>query len=189
MENSFLIVGLGNPGKKYEFTRHNAGFLIIDQLQKEFFPDLNWKEKYKGLCIETYWIINNKKIQCFLLKPQTFMNLSGVSVCECIQKEKIHIKNTIVIHDEIELPSGVVKLKEGGGHRGHNGLRNIIERCGNDFVRIRIGVGRPISSITVADYLLSEFTPSEKQKLPKIYEEVKKILIPFLEFNKRIDDT
>lgn len=175
--NKILLVGLGNPGSKYQKNRHNAGFLFLDFFKEEYFLNEKWKEKYHGLTITTYFQLENLNIPLILLKPQTYMNLSGNSVKDCIDKEKISIRNIVVIHDEIELPFGEVKTKVGGGHRGHNGLRDIIQKCGSDFFRIRIGVGRPNDSMSVADYVLSNFSKEEFEKWENIYQNAKKLLL------------
>ena len=177
MEKKILIVGLGNPGKKYQYTRHNAGFIMLDSFKEEFFSTETWKEKYQGHYLSSSLSIEQGKITTILLKPQTFMNLSGNSVCACIKSEHISLDNVIVIHDEIELPFGEIRWKDGGGHRGHNGLRDIIQKCGSEFPRIRIGVGRPQDNSSVADYLLSNFRKEELEQLPCIYQKFKNILI------------
>jgi len=177
MKNKLLLVGLGNPGNKYQYTRHNAGFIFLDKFKEEFFPHTYWKEEYNGLFISSLIEIENLKIECFLLKPQTYMNLSGNSVCLCIKKENLTLDKVIVLHDEIELPFGEIRWKEGGGHRGHNGLRDIIQKCGNGFYRIRIGVGRPMNSESVADYLLSNFNKIEFNSFDNIYFQIRKLLL------------
>ncbi|GIX41940.1 MAG: peptidyl-tRNA hydrolase [Leptospiraceae bacterium] len=177
MENKVLIVGLGNPGKKYLYTRHNAGFIFLDRFKDEFFYQEVWSEKYKGLFLSSILKVQNISIRCILLKPLTYMNLSGNSVCPCIKKENIPLEHIIVLHDEIELPFGEIRWKEGGGHRGHNGLRDIIQKCGNHFNRIRIGVGRPKEPISVADYLLSNFTKDEMNQFDTIYFNIKNLLL------------
>ena len=135
-----LIVGLGNPGAEYKFTRHNIGFLAVETLAEDnhFSP---WKEKFKGLVSEG--IIDGQKI--LLLKPKTYMNLSGQSVSLAMQFYKILPENVIVIHDDLDLDPGKVRMKQGGGHGGHNGLKDIDNRVGKDYWRIRLGIGHPRS--------------------------------------------
>ncbi|MCS7204898.1 MAG: aminoacyl-tRNA hydrolase [Leptospiraceae bacterium] len=175
--NQFLIVGLGNPGIQYKLTRHNAGFIFLDMWINELFPHAVWKEKYLG----HYFEANLHEAQIQFLKPQTYMNLSGNAVCKCIKEENLPLDRVLVLHDEIELPFREVRWKEGGGHRGHNGLRDIIQKCGDKFNRIRIGVGRPHDpSISVADYLLSPFTTDEQKDFPIIYQKVKELLEKFI---------
>lgn len=188
MNNKILIAGLGNPGNKYEFTRHNAGFIFLEYFKNEFFFHESWKSKYNGLFISSTLNIDGLHFPCLLLKPQTFMNLSGNSVCNCIQKENISIENVIVLHDDIEIPFKDVRWKNGGGHKGHNGLRDIIQKCGANFARIRIGVGRPTNPQTsVADYLLSNFIKSEQEQFQEIYNIIKSMIQNhFLQINKNI---
>lgn len=166
---------MGNPGQKYLKTRHNAGFIFLDNFKEEYCKKETWKDQYLGLFINTSVEIYNQTYSLLLLKPQTFMNLSGNSVQQCIEKENLSLKNTIVFHDDIELPFGEIKWKEGGGHRGHNGLRDIIQKCGNDFYRLRIGIGKP-DSIPVSEYVLSAFTDREWEEWNALYSRGKEIL-------------
>ena len=152
-----LIVGLGNPGSKYVQTRHNIGFLALDRLAYDLNVDLS-RQKFNALfgqgSIEGGGAVS-------LLKPQTFMNLSGKSVAPCAQFFQVPPQKLIVIHDELEFPFGQVRVKVGGGHAGHNGLRSIIERLGSrEFIRIRVGIGRPKHG-QVSDYVLSAFNAIE----------------------------
>ncbi|WP_394849292.1 aminoacyl-tRNA hydrolase [Pendulispora brunnea] len=159
-----LVVGLGNPGKKYAETRHNIGFMVADEIHRQgSFPE--WREKFSG--------VFTKGTHNALLKPQTFMNLSGDSVQPCAAFLKAEPAEIIVIHDELDLPWGDVRLKFGGGHAGHNGLRSIIGRLGTpDFVRVRVGIGRPPPDFRgdVADYVLTGFDPVERAELPNVVE-------------------
>lgn len=147
-----LIVGLGNPGAKYETTRHNAGFWFVDELARQANAPWQVKSKFHGLYSKVR--IANKDVH--LLKPQTFMNLSGQSVQALAQFFSIAIKDIIVIHDELDVLPGKVKLKQGGGHGGHNGLKDIERHLSTrDFLRIRIGIGHPGDARLVSDYVLS----------------------------------
>jgi PTH1 family peptidyl-tRNA hydrolase len=144
-----LIVGLGNPGQEYEKTRHNAGFLFLDYLYSGAW--LN-EPRFNGQTAALS--VGNEQIR--LLKPMTFMNRSGQAVGNMARYYKINADEILVVHDELDFKTGVVKLKKGGGHAGHNGLRDIIAHLGNsDFYRLRIGIDRPGSSYTVANYVLS----------------------------------
>jgi len=158
-----LVVGLGNPGKKYAGNRHNVGFLAVEELRRrESLAEL--KEKFSG--VWTKGEIGGKPVA--LLEPMTYMNLSGGSVQPAAAFLKAEPADIIVLHDELDLPFGDVRLKVGGGHAGHNGLRSIIERLGTpDFVRVRIGIGRPPPGFRgeVADYVLQDFDPSERAEL------------------------
>ena len=147
-----LIVGLGNPGQQYEKNRHNAGFLFLDRLISEYGGVWLKDSKFHGF-VSTI-AINSDKIT--LLKPKTFMNLSGQAVGAVMRYYKIQPDEILVAHDELDFPAGIVKLKKGGGHAGHNGLRDIIAHLNsNEFYRLRIGIGRPAAGKAVADYVLS----------------------------------
>ena len=159
-----LIVGLGNPGERYKNTRHNIGFKVIDEFSKN-----------KNSSFDNDKTCSVAKIQdtshiLFLLKPLEFMNLSGSCTIKLVSKFKIPMDDIIVIHDEIDFPFGKLKLKVGGGHAGHNGLRSIIDLLGkNDFHRLRFGVGRPENpNFQVSDYVLSNFVDSETEKLTEL---------------------
>lgn len=153
-----LIVGLGNPGKKYEATRHNVGFEVIDKLAHNLNISLK-EEKWKGLF--GFEVINGEKI--FLLKPLTYMNLSGESVRPLMDFYKIDIDDVLVIYDDLDLPPGKIRLRQKGSHGGHNGIKSLLAHLGTEhFKRIRIGIGRPEPGVPVANYVLSTFTPSEK---------------------------
>ena len=148
-----LIVGLGNPGSNYELTRHNAGFLFLDRLAQDFSCMWSKSVQFQGLIAECRIGLN----KVFLLKPQTFMNRSGQSVGQMVRYYKLMPEELLVVHDELDFPPGVLRLKKNGGHGGHNGLRDIIAHLGStDFFRLRIGINRPSSKSIVADYVLSE---------------------------------
>ena len=148
-----LIVGLGNPGREYEATRHNAGFWWLDEFARTHQFTFKADSKFHGLTARNQ--INGREI--FLLKPQTFMNASGRSVASLSQFYKIAAAEMLVVHDELDLPPGVSRLKMGGGHGGHNGLKDIIAHLGTkDFWRLRIGIGHPGERAEVVDYVLHE---------------------------------
>jgi PTH1 family peptidyl-tRNA hydrolase len=162
-----LIVGLGNPGSKYQWTRHNAGFMVLDRL-----ADITGisvaRKKFSGFYGEGDW----QGDHLLLLKPLTFMNLSGRSVVEALRFHKLHLKDVVVIHDDLDIPFGKVKFKEGGGHAGHNGLRSLVAELGSgDFTRVRVGIGRP-SRGDVVDYVLNRFTDDEQNQLTTILDGV-----------------
>lgn len=148
-----LIVGLANPGKEYEKTRHNAGAWFIDEILREHDLSLRPEKKFHGLYTEAK--IANES--CHLLIPTTFMNLSGQSVQACANYFKIPPESILIIHDEIDLPTGIIRLKKDGGDGGHNGLKDIIAHLNTkQFFRLRIGVGRPAPSRgEVVDYVLN----------------------------------
>ena len=164
-----LIVGLGNPGDKYQKNRHNIGFIVLDALadQNGFSP---WREKFDGLIADG--AINGQKI--ILLKPQTYMNLSGNAVQKTIQFYKIKPEEILVIHDELELPPGKMRIKQGGGHGGHNGLKDIDRHVGKNYHRMRLGIGRPPAGShedAVSNYVLSDFAKADQNDwLPKMID-------------------
>ena len=155
-----LIVGLGNIGEKYHLTRHNIGFLVIDEMTKNLSTSN----------------INNSNFQSTLLKsgynlfakPTTYMNNSGIAVLAIKEYYKIELENIIVIHDDLDLPFGTVKFKIGGGHGGHNGLKSLDSHIGKDYIRVRIGIGKPADKNDVANYVLSNFSKEELNKLQDI---------------------
>ncbi len=153
-----IIVGLGNPGKKYERTRHNAGFMALDELANNLHVDVA-QDKYHALIGKTR--IDSES--AVLAKPQTFMNESGRAVAAILRGTYATVPDLMVIHDELDLPLGTVRVKIGGGHGGHNGLRSLIEYLGSpDFIRVRIGIGRPALNMDPADYVLSPFLAEER---------------------------
>lgn len=150
-----LIVGLGNPGRQYEKTRHNAGFLFLDRLVEDSAASWVDESRFRGLVASCH--VAGRKV--FLLKPQTYMNKSGEAVGKVARYYQIAPEEILVVHDELDFDEGIVKIKKGGGHAGHNGLRDIIAHLGcKDFARLRVGIGRPSNGKAVADYVLSNFS-------------------------------
>ncbi len=187
-----LIVGLGNYPKQYNCTRHNVGFIAIDKLSKELSIDLN-NEKFNG--IFGYKNIGNYSL--ILAKPYTLMNLSGDFVQQLMDYYKIDIDNLLVICDDIDTPFGSIRIKKTGSSGGQNGLKSIINRLNSqDFKRIKIGIGRPTTRMSIADYVLSNLTCSQLDDLDKINNEIVKIIFKITEntpfdsimsqFNKKI---
>jgi PTH1 family peptidyl-tRNA hydrolase len=167
----YIITGLGNPGPTYQWTRHNAGFLFLDRLTDVENCSL-CKKTFSGLSGEL--IFNEHRI--ILLKPHTFMNLSGKSAMQALQFYKLPISQLLVVHDELDLPFGTVRLKLGGGHGGHNGLRSIIEQLGNgDFIRLRIGIGKPLNRDTTS-HVLGNIPPDQIEKLPLVLDGARDML-------------
>ena len=163
--DTVVIAGLGNPGSKYQWTRHNAGFLFLDRIAHLEGLSITRKQ-FGGLTAE--WERKGKRL--VLLKPQTFMNLSGRSVMPALQFYKLKPEQLIVIHDEIDLPLGIARLKQGGGHGGQNGLRSIIEQLGKgDFTRLRLGIGRPPHG-DVSNYVLGNFAPIEMDVFARVLD-------------------
>ncbi len=155
-----LIVGLGNPGAKYARNRHNIGFMALDRIAADhgFSP---WRAKFQGQIADGR--IGSEKIT--LLKPETFMNLSGQAVGEAMRYLKLLSEDVIVFHDELDLAPGKVRLKTGGGHAGHNGLRSIHGHIGPDYDRVRLGVGHPGHKDAVAGYVLRDFPKADAEWL------------------------
>ncbi len=151
-----IIVGLGNPGEKYKLTRHNVGFMVVDAIAKEY-SQSSWIKKFNGIYCKCAY-----KNQSFLvLKPQTFMNCSGKSIGSIASFYKLDLSDLIVIHDDLDLEFTQTKIKMSGGHAGHNGLKSINQAIGTQYVRIRIGIGRPDNKSQVNSYVLSNFTRSQ----------------------------
>ena len=166
-----MLVGLGNPGPKYQWTRHNAGFMVLDR----FSGDAGIPMARKGFNA-LYGEGSFGESRLLLLKPQTFMNLSGRAVAAALNFYKLSVGDLIVIHDELDIPFGRVKLKEDGGHAGHNGLRSIMQELGSGgFCRVRVGIGRPLHG-DAADYVLTPFSGEELKGLPFVIDGVVDIL-------------
>jgi PTH1 family peptidyl-tRNA hydrolase len=175
----YLLIGLGNIGKEYEMTRHNFGFLTLD----EIIANYNFNLAGKKLKSEIFSgeILQNKIIA---IKPQTFMNLSGNAAREVMNFFKIDISKVIVFHDEIDLDLGVVRVKIGGGSAGHNGIKSLDEMIGKDYVRVRMGVGRSrFMEMDVADHVLSKFTPDEMLVVEKINKKISSSIPMLLDGN------
>ena len=154
-----LLVGLGNPGTEYEATRHNAGFWWIDTIARDLKVHLQPDRSYHGLVART--TVNGHNL--WLLEPQTFMNVSGKSVAALAKFFKIPANAVLVVHDELDLPPGEAKLKLGGGHAGHNGLRDIHAQLGTDqYWRLRIGIGHPGVKSEVANWVLKKPAPEQR---------------------------
>jgi peptidyl-tRNA hydrolase, PTH1 family len=160
-----LIVGLGNPGPQYSWTRHNAGFMVLDRLSRIAGIPIT-KKAFSGLAGDGTWAGE----RVYLLMPQTFMNRSGRSVAEALRFYKLSPADLIVIHDELDIPFGKVRLKEGGGHGGHNGLRSVGQETGSsDYARIRVGIGRPQHG-DVVNYVLTNFAKPEMDSLLEVLD-------------------
>lgn len=168
-----LVVGLGNPGRKYEKNRHNVGFMVVERLARSH-GLADFKEKFSGVWTKGDLSIGGDRRPVALLEPGTFMNLSGDSVQPASAFLKVAPPQVIVVHDELDLPWKDVRLKVGGGHAGHNGLRSIIGRLGTpEFVRVRVGIGRPPPGFRgdVADYVLQDFDAMESAELGGVVDQ------------------
>ena len=155
-----LVVGLGNPGRRFARTRHNAGFLVIDRLAQRWGAAVE-RNQFKAL-VDPARIGSTPVVLC---KPQTFMNLSGDAVASLKGYYKVDLEDIVVVHDDVDLSLGDVRLKKGGGHGGHNGLRDLQKKVGNGFARVRFGVSRPPEGWDTADYVLGKFTDAEASEL------------------------
>ncbi len=164
----FLVVGLGNPGARYEKTRHNLGFRVADALV-EARPGLAWRDKFQSSLAE----FEAAGSRCAVMKPQTFMNRSGEAVGRATSFYKVETGAVVVVHDELDLPLGDVRIKVGGGEAGHNGLRSISQHLGSrDYVRLRVGIGRPPPEFRgdTADFVLQAVPPEVGAHLPDIIQ-------------------
>ncbi|MFZ2539185.1 MAG: aminoacyl-tRNA hydrolase [Oscillospiraceae bacterium] len=170
---AYIVVGLGNPDKQYENTRHNAGFNAIDRIAKSLGTDVK-KMKFKSLVGEAK--IANQK--CLLMKPMTYMNNSGEAVVEAMNFYKVPISHVIVIFDDISLEPSEMRVRRKGTHGGHNGIKSIIHLTGKDeFPRIKLGVGKkPHPDYDLADWVLSNFKKEEQQKMREAYDKCEEIV-------------
>ncbi len=172
-QTPWLLVGLGNPGARYARTRHNIGFMTVEDWAAGHSPaGPSWTEKWKGHTTS----VSISGSRCVVLKPQTYMNRSGASVVPAAQFHRVPPPQIVVVHDEIDFPLGRLAIKKGGGHGGHNGLRDIVAQLGSaEFMRIRLGVGRPVHG-EVADYVLSDFSPDQQGPAADMIERAVKAL-------------
>jgi peptidyl-tRNA hydrolase, PTH1 family len=185
------IIGLGNPGKDYESTRHNAGFMVLDLLldrhsQSRGGVASQWSKKFQGqFCQASLGVTSSEAHQLYLLKPETYMNLSGQAVAELTRFFKIAPSEFLVIHDEVDLPFGTLRMKRGGGDGGHNGLKSIAKCLGSsDFFRLRFGVGKPDRTIapdySTADWVLGRFSNNEQNEIPEALKRACEFSLEFI---------
>jgi peptidyl-tRNA hydrolase, PTH1 family len=189
---TFLVVGLGNPGREYRDTRHNVGFMVIDQLTQSLGTPLS-RMQAKALIGQTE--IGGQRV--ILAKPQTFMNLSGQAVASLVKFYKLPLTNLLVIHDEIDLPLGTIRIRPSGGSAGQKGLASTIERLGTqEFPRLRIGIGRPSGRMDAAAYVLQNFSKGEQTVLNQVLDQAQDAVRAFIErggeyamnhYNKSLD--
>ena len=162
----YLIIGLGNPGSRYQQTRHNIGFMVLEDIAAR------WEVDIKQKSFEALW--NRGKVagaNALLAMPQTYMNLSGNAVRRLQDYFKVDTGNVIVIHDDLDLPFGTMRLKAGGGDAGHKGLKSILNCLGSaDFMRVRMGIGKPVGRTPVEDYVLQKFNQDESDRLQQIIQ-------------------
>lgn len=160
---SWFVVGLGNPGRRYEQTRHNVGFLVVDELGRRW--GLSCSQEQSGALVGAGLVRGERAT---LVKPQRFMNLSGGPVRAIVDWSRGAVERVVVAHDELDLPPGTVRVKVGGGHGGHNGLRDLNQHLGPGYVRVRVGIGRPPEGWDPADYVLGKWSPEEQGLLPAL---------------------
>jgi len=173
-----LIVGLGNPGPKYEQTRHNVGFVFVDELARSKGATFKLENKFHGDVCKLSLAGND----VWLLKPNTFMNLSGKSVAALARFYKIAPESILVVHDELDIPPGQLRLKQGGGHGGHNGLRDMIAQLGSkEFTRLRVGIGHPGDSRDVSNYVLGKASRDEQVEIEAAVDEALRTLPQILD--------
>ncbi len=173
----FIIAGLGNPGKEYTNTRHNAGYAAVEYLSEKHNVKLN-KLKFNSVYGDTF--INGEKVM--FVKPVTYMNRSGIAITEIMNFYKVPPENLIVIYDDIDIPLGTLRIRPNGSPGTHNGMKSIINNVGNGFPRIRIGIGRN-EDMDLADYVLQKFSSSEKDLINPIIEKAALAAIEIIESN------
>lgn len=172
-----LIVGLGNPGKEYERTRHNCGFMVMKKLEDKLNVSIS-QNKFSGLYVKTKY----KNEDVILLKPMTYMNLSGESVRQVMDFFKIDTADLLVIYDDLDMPVGKLRLRESGSAGGHNGIKSIISHIGTqNFKRIRVGIDRS-PYIKVVDYVLGKFTKEESQAIEEGFDKASDAVLDYLEY-------
>jgi len=174
----FLVYGLGNPGKEYVDTRHNIGFQVIDSIGISFRISIK-----QYTCKSLYGKLTRpNREEIILIKPQTYMNLSGEAVSECLSKFKVALDQVLIVHDDLDLPYGTLRLKNGGGAGGHKGIKSTIDKLGTgDFYRLKIGIGRPEDSNHVVDYVLEKFSSSERKDLPETIIQAASAILDFVD--------
>lgn len=176
-----LLVGLGNPGPQYEATRHNAGFWWIDDVARQLGASLASERAHQGLVARVNRPLAGVEGSVWLLQPQTYMNLSGRSVAALARFFKIEPQEILVVHDELDLLPGQMKIKRGGGHAGHNGLKDIQAQLGSpDFWRLRLGIGHPGVKAEVADYVLRKPPAAEREAIEACITRSRAALAPLL---------
>jgi PTH1 family peptidyl-tRNA hydrolase len=188
LNKTMLLVGLGNVGAKYDHTRHNVGFGCIDYFVNQTEEMGAWTTKESLKCLLSSGRLG--QVQAVAIKPSTFMNLSGEAVLATEQFYKASSPNTAVIHDEIDIPFGQIRLRKGGSSAGHNGVKSISQAIGEEYYRIRIGIGpKTPETIDSADFVLQKFNKNEQQQMPLLYREITAILNEFLYSNELPNET
>ncbi len=175
LNKTLLLVGLGNPGREYELTRHNIGFACIDAFVEKTPEIASWIEKKDLKCLLATGQIGDTRV--LAIKPTTFMNLSGEAVQAVSNFYKVQLERTVVVHDELDIPFGQIRTRKGGSSAGHNGIKSVTQYVGEDYGRIRIGIGpKTPEQIDSADFVLQKFSKIELEHMPELVREVNAIL-------------
>ena len=179
LNKTVLVVGLGNPGKKYELTRHNAGFICLDGFVAKAEGMNDWVEKKNLKCVMSEGRIGDARV--IAIKPATFMNLSGQAVRAVADFYKINLEQVLVLHDELDIDFGQIRLRVGGSDAGHNGIKSLTKHIGPDYGRVRIGIGpkRP-EEMPSEDFVLQKFSSQEQKQLPNMVRETSAIITEYL---------
>ena len=189
LNKTILLVGLGNPGTEYDNTRHNIGFAVLDYLaSKQDFP--GWTEKKDLKCHMTSHQIGSKRV--ILIKPTTFMNLSGEAVQAVQHFFKIALGDTVIVHDELDVPFGTIRTRIGGGSAGHNGIKSITQLCGEQTGRVRIGIGSDSDAakhMDTSDFVLAKYSKDEQAHMPALLQESAAILTEYIHGDALVTDT
>ena len=176
-----LVVGLGNPGAGYQKNRHNLGFRVIDELaRRDESPSLSDAVSFRKTGKAFVAKVKIADSDLILIKPRTYVNRSGEAVLSLLTRNRIPRENILLVCDDLSLPLGTSRLRFKGSSGGHNGLQSVIEAIGNEFARLRLGIGTPGSSAEWADYVLKDFTPAEEEKLPEIIDKAVEEIIKFI---------
>lgn len=179
LNKTVLLVGLGNPGPEYELTRHNVGFICIDQFASKSDEMEDWMQKKDLKCLLSQGKISDTRV--IAIKPTTFMNLSGEAVQAVANFYKIHPDNILVIHDELDIDFGQIRLRQGGSSAGHNGIKSVSQHLGEDYGRIRVGVGpKEPEQIKSEDFVLQKFSEEQAKQLPNLTQEVNAIFSEYI---------
>ncbi|MCL6421792.1 aminoacyl-tRNA hydrolase [Brachybacterium sp. JHP9] len=177
MHETFLVVGLGNPGPQYAATRHNVGQMVLDHIASETGGTFKAARRAQAVVIEGRLGMPGADARTILAKPTTFMNASGGPVSALAKFYDVAPENVVVVHDEVDIPFDTVRLKQGGGEGGHNGLRGISKALGTrDYLRVRVGVGRPPGRQDTADFVLAPFSSAERKNLPLLIDDAAEAL-------------
>jgi PTH1 family peptidyl-tRNA hydrolase len=179
LNKTILLVGLGNPGKEYDLTRHNVGFMCIDEFVRQTDEMEDWVEKKNLKCLFSSGRVGDSRV--IAIKPATFMNLSGEAVQAVMNFYKINPEYVAIIHDELDIDFGQIRLRVGGSSAGHNGVKSVTKHIGEDYGRIRVGVGpkQPVK-MSSEDFVLQKFSAEEQAQLPNLTRETNAILSEYL---------